>query len=163
MHQLGRFATDPEIARQQTMTLTFFSDYSLRVLMFAALRQPGQFSVNEVAGAYGLSRHHVAKVVNFLVHHGYLSARRGRGGGIRLGKAPGEIRIGEVARQTEAGSPLVECFDPPANSCPLIGACRLKRALGQAWNAFFNVLDGYTLADLVQNRNDLNRLLEVRL
>ena len=143
------------------MKLTLFSDYSLRILMFATLRDNLQFSVEEVSKAYGLSRHHVAKAVNFLTQQGYLQAQRGRGGGIRLGREPKAIRIGQVVRQTENGSPLVECFDAASNTCPLIHACLLKQALEQAWNAFFITLDGYTLVDLVRKPNTLRHALKL--
>ena len=143
------------------MKLTLFSDYSLRILMYAALRNDLQFSVKEVAGAYGLSRHHAAKAVNFLTQRGYLRAQRGRGGGICLGREPEQIRLGQLVRQTETGSPLVECFDAASNTCPLIHACVLKQALGNAGAAFFNTLDSYTLADLVRKPNALRRALEL--
>lgn len=143
------------------MKLTLFSDYSLRILMFAALRGDLRFSVEEVANAYGLSRNHAAKAVNFLTQRGYLRAQRGRGGGICLGQEPGKIGIGQLVRQTETGPPLIECFDAANNTCPLIQACLLKHALAQAWNAFFVTLDGYTLADLVRKPNSLRRALEM--
>ena len=143
------------------MKLTLFSDYSLRILMYAALRNDRQFSVRDVAETYGLSRHHTAKAVNFLTQRGYLRAQRGRGGGIQLGLEPGQIRIGQLVRQTESGSPLVECFDAASNTCPLIHACLLKQALGKAGAAFFDTLDGYTLADLVRKPGALRRALEL--
>ena len=143
------------------MKLTLFSDYSLRILMFAALRNNAQFSVDEVAQVYGLSRHHAAKVVNFLTQRGYLRAQRGRGGGIQLGQDPNEIGIGKLVRQTEDGQPLVECFDAVSNRCPLIQACQLKQALAQAWNAFFKILDGYTLGDLVRKPAPLRQALQL--
>src|SRR5215469_2729199 len=143
------------------MKLTLFSDYTLRILMYAALRNDLQFSVRDVAGTYGLSRHHAAKAVNFLTQRGYLHAQRGRGGGIQLGRKPELIRIGQLVRQTESGSPLVECFDATSNTCPLIHACLLKQALGAAGTAFFDTLDGYTLADLVHKPNSLRRALKL--
>lgn len=143
------------------MKLTLFSDYSLRILMFAALRQDKSFSVDDIARAYGISRHHAAKAVNFLTRHGYLKSRRGRGGGIRLGLEPGNIRIGQLVRQTENGSPLVECFDPASNTCPLLRACLLKGALSQASNAFYNALDHYSLADLVHKPAPLQCALQL--
>jgi Rrf2 family nitric oxide-sensitive transcriptional repressor len=66
------------------MRLSLFTDYSLRVLMFAALKGE-TFSLSEVAEAYDISRHHLVKVVNYLAKLGYLDTRRGRGGGITLG------------------------------------------------------------------------------
>lgn len=143
------------------MKLTLFSDYSLRILMFAALRGEEKFSVVEVAGAYGLSKHHTAKAVNFLTRGGYLTAQRGRNGGIRLGREPGDIGIGKLVRQTESGPPLIECFDPATNTCPLIQCCLLKAALAKARSAFFNTLDEYTLADLVQKHGPLRHALEL--
>jgi Rrf2 family nitric oxide-sensitive transcriptional repressor len=143
------------------MKLTLFSDYSLRILMFAALRDDAQFSVDEVAKVYGLSRHHVAKAVNFLTQQGYLKAQRGRGGGIYLGQKPEEIGIGKLVRQTEHGAPLVECFDLASNTCPLVPACVLKQVLGRAFSAFFKTLDGYTLADLVRKPAQLKQALQL--
>ena len=78
---------------------------------------------------------------------------RGRGGGMRLMKAPAEINLGAVVRQTETDFHLVECFDPNVNQCRLSGNCRLKGVLGGAINAYLAVLDGVTLADLVDAPN----------
>ncbi|MDI1311115.1 Rrf2 family transcriptional regulator [Prosthecobacter sp.] len=130
------------------MRLSLFTDYSLRVLMFAALKAE-MFSLSEVAAAYDISRHHLVKVVNYLAKLGYLETRRGRGGGIVLGMKPEDIRIGMVVRRTEDTPFIVECFDAQHNTCPINGSCRLKGALAQAVNAFYETLDRQTLRDLV--------------
>ncbi|MDZ4405139.1 Rrf2 family transcriptional regulator [Prosthecobacter sp.] len=130
------------------MKLSLFTDYSLRVLMFAALKGES-FSLSEVAESYDISRHHLVKVVNYLAKLGYLETRRGRGGGIALGMKPEEIRIGMVVRRTEDTPFIVECFDKQHNTCPINGSCRLKGALAQAVNAFYETLDRHTLRDLV--------------
>jgi len=130
------------------MRLSLFSDYSLRVLMFAALKGE-MFSISEVAEAYDISRHHLVKVVNYLAKLGYLETRRGRGGGIALGMPPEDIRIGMVVRRTEDTPFIVECFDKQHNTCPINGSCRLKGVLAQAENAFYETLDRHTLRDLV--------------
>ncbi len=130
------------------MRLSLFSDYSLRVLMFAALKGEA-FSLSEVAEAYSISRHHLVKVVNYLAKLGYLETRRGRGGGISLGMPPEDVRIGMVVRRTEDTPAIVECFDMQHNTCPINGSCRLKGALAQAVNAFYETLDRHTLRDLV--------------
>jgi len=140
--------------------LTRFSDYALRVLMYAALQGDKPFSVNEAASRYGLSKNHVAKVVNRLVRTGHLKARRGRRGGVWLGRDPKTIHLGNLVRLTENESPLVECFAASSNRCRLTPACRLKAALAQALDAFYSSLDRRTLADLVDNHAVLTRLLE---
>ena len=142
------------------MKLSLFTDYSLRVLMFAALKGES-FSLSEVAESYDISRHHLVKVVNYLAKLGYLETRRGRGGGIALGMKPEDIRIGMVVRRTEDTPFIVECFDKQHNTCPITGSCRLKGALAQAVNAFYETLDRHTLRDLVGGTEGarLNRIL----
>lgn len=143
------------------MKLSLFTDYSLRVLMFAALKRE-TFSLSEVAEAYDISRHHLVKVVNYLAKLGYLETRRGRGGGIALGMKPEDIRIGMVVRRTEDTPFIVECFDKQHNTCPINGSCRLKGALAQAVNAFYETLDRHTLSDLVAG-TDGTRLTRILL
>lgn len=131
------------------MQLSYFSDYALRVLIYAAAR-PGQRCVTtDVATAFAISRHHVVKVVNELQHLGYLDTTRGRAGGFALARAPERIGVGEVIRRTEGVTTLVECFDRDTNTCPLARACGLKGVLGEALDAFLAVLDRHSLADLV--------------
>jgi Rrf2 family nitric oxide-sensitive transcriptional repressor len=130
------------------MKLSLFSDFSLRTLMYAALHD-GVFQLDEVTSAYGISHHHLAKVVQNLSKLGYLETRRGRGGGIRIGQAPEKIRIGRLVRECEDQPAFVECFDPATNTCPINGSCRLKGILGEAIGSFYRALDQYTLADLV--------------
>jgi Rrf2 family nitric oxide-sensitive transcriptional repressor len=143
-----------------SMTLSLFSDYSLRVLMYAALKADN-FQLDEVTAAYGISRNHLAKVVHNLSKLGYLATRRGRGGGIELARPAEEVRIGALVRQTEGQAKLVECFDMATNTCRLAGNCNLKAALAEAMRAFYESLDRLTLRDLVKGprRAEMSRIL----
>ena len=131
------------------MQLTSFTDYALRVLIYAAARPESRCLTADVATSFGISRHHVVKVVNELQHLGYLDTVRGREGGFALAMPPHRIGVGEVVRCTEGTMNLVECFDGGTNTCPLTSACGLKGVLGEGFNAFLAVLDRYSLADLV--------------
>ncbi len=144
------------------MQLTSFTDYALRVLIFAASRPETRCLTADVAAAFGISRHHVVKVVNELQHLGYLDTTRGRDGGFALALPPGRIRIGDVVRRTEGTMTLVECFDRQTNTCPLARACGLKGALREAFDAFLGVLDGYSLADLIAEPQWLARVTSLR-
>ncbi|ACL57119.1 Rrf2 family transcriptional regulator [Methylobacterium nodulans] len=130
------------------MRLTCFTDYALRTLIYLGTAEPRQSSIAEVARAYGISENHLVKVVHQLGRLGLVRTTRGRGGGLRLGKAAAEIRIGEVVRATEEDLALVQCF--AGGSCAITPACRLRNVLGEALAAFFAVLDRYTLADLLE-------------
>ena len=141
------------------MRLTQFSNYAIRVLMYAGLKGDSASSVPEIARAYRVSYNHLKKAAAELCRLGYLESERGRDGGVRLARKPEDIRIGSVIRQTEAGVVLVECFDPCTNTCPIAPACQLKRALHEALSAFFAALDRYTLADLIRSPESLSSLL----
>ncbi|MET3697068.1 BadM/Rrf2 family transcriptional regulator [Bacillus oleivorans] len=140
------------------MRLTQFSDYSLRVLMFLATAPKDELSsIQQIADAYGISKNHLMKVTHQLGKWGFVETIRGRNGGLRLAKDPKDINVGEVVRHTEEDFHVVECFDTGA--CVLADICHLRGVLGKALQAFFEVLDEYTLADLTQNRSYLQTLL----
>jgi len=141
------------------MRLTFYSDYSLRLLMYAAVKHGKLVTIQEVADAYGISKNHLMKVAFELGRKGYLETVRGRGGGLRLARAPGKIGLGDVVRAMEGDFTIVECFDPKTNKCAITGPCRLRGALSRALKAYFAVLDEYTLADLAAPNPVLERLL----
>jgi Rrf2 family nitric oxide-sensitive transcriptional repressor len=128
------------------MQLNLFTDYSLRVLVYAAGHPGQQCATADVAAAFDISRHHVVKVVHTLQRLGYVKTVRGRHGGFQLACPPERISLGDVIRRTEGTLALVECFDRES-TCPLTQACGLKHALSDASKAFFEVLDRWTIAD----------------
>jgi Rrf2 family nitric oxide-sensitive transcriptional repressor len=140
--------------------LTQFSDYSLRLAIHLACHPEQVVSVDEVSRAFGISRHHLVKVVQLLTELGVVEAQRGRGGGMRLAMQPAEINIGWLIRHTEPHFDLVECFDPATNTCPIAPACGLKRLLQLAQQAFLCVLDEYNLEQILTRRADLVTLLD---
>jgi Rrf2 family nitric oxide-sensitive transcriptional repressor len=137
------------------MKLTAYSNYALRSLQLAALKAPDRIKVDDVVKVHGLARPHIVKIVHELGRAGYLETIRGRGGGFRLARPADEIVIGDVVRMTEGPLELVECFNRAKNTCPLIGICKLSRALQAATKAFMAVLDDLTLADISSNKGEL--------
>jgi Rrf2 family nitric oxide-sensitive transcriptional repressor len=141
------------------VTLTKFSDHSLRLLIYLGLHQDRLVSVGEISRAYGISPHILVKVVQLLVEHEVIASVRGRHGGLRLNRSPDQINVGRLIRRTEPRRDLVECFDEATNTCPIESACGLKSALKSAQRAFFDVLDDHTLADFLPRPPALLRLL----
>ena len=135
------------------MRLTNFSDYALRMLMYAASAGDRLITIEETARVYGLSKAHLNKVANTLTRAGYLKAVRGRSGGLMLGRDPEAIRVGDVIRLTEPDFALVECF-ATGNQCVLTGSCKLTGVLNEAAASFHATLDRYTLADIALERVD---------
>ena len=139
------------------MRLTNFSDYALRVLMYAAAKGDRLITIDETAKVYGISRAHLMKVANQLTRAGFLKSVRGRSGGLSLARRPESIRLGDVLRATEPDFALVECFRA-GNKCVITPRCRLRGVLREALAAFSGTLDRYTLADLLLSPEDFGLL-----
>lgn len=135
------------------MRLTNFSDYALRLLMYAGAQDGRLITIEETARVYGISRTHLMKVANLLTRAGYLTAVRGRTGGLVLAREPTAIRLGDVVRATEPDFVLAECFSPDG-ACAITQRCRLRRVLREALQAFSATLDKYTLDDLLLRPED---------
>lgn len=133
------------------MHLTRYTDYSLRVLLYLAVKGDERSTIQEIAESYGISRNHLMKVVQDLSHRGYITTIRGKNGGLLLNHLPEEISLGALVRDTESELGLVECFRD-GNECIITPACRAKPILNEALNAFLAVLDRYTLADMLGKR-----------
>ena len=142
------------------MQLTTYTDYALRVLIYLGIQPVEKLSnIKDIANFYHISNNHLSKVVYELGKLGIVDTVRGRNGGIKLAKKPSDINIGTVIRETEKPIHLVECFDSENNLCKISPACRLKGVLYEALQAYLNVLDRYTLEDLLINKDDLKSLL----
>ncbi len=140
------------------MRLTRQSNYAVRALVYCAVNEPGLSRVAEIAKAYGISELFLFKLIKPLVENGLLKTVRGRHGGIRLGKPADEITLLDTIRLTEENFALAECFEDGAD-CPLIGECDLNGALREALGAFFEVLEGYTIADLASKKRSIRERL----
>jgi Rrf2 family transcriptional regulator, nitric oxide-sensitive transcriptional repressor len=99
------------------MQLTYYTDYSLRVLMYVAVDRDRMVNIVESAERHGISRNHLVKVVHNLARGGVIKSYRGKGGGIQLARDPANINIAEVVRYTEGPPKPVECFDIERNRC----------------------------------------------
>ena len=141
------------------MRVTKRTNIAIRVLMYCAANNDRLVTKSEVAERCNASENHLAQVVNQLGQLGYLKTHRGRNGGLELGRAAADIRIGEVFRAMEAPVPLAECFADVDNTCPLVDACRLRIALADAAEVFYAHLDEVTLDALVCDNDALMDIL----
>lgn len=130
------------------MRLTALTDYAMRLLMYVGQHPERLCTISEVARVYGISEPHLMKITHKLAQHGWLITVRGKNGGMRLGHAPDQIRLGDVIRDTENDLNLVECMGSNS-TCTLSGECGLTGILHGALQQFMQHLDSYTLADIL--------------
>ena len=139
------------------MQLTTHTDYALRTLICLSLQPDNApMTVQEIARRYSISANHIAKVAQTLTQLGYINSLRGRGGGLVMARTPDTINLGTLVRETE-NLKLLDCFGE-ASQCAIEPACKLKNMFMQAQQAFLKVLDGYTLADVIRNGDELKVL-----
>lgn len=136
------------------MRLTRYTDYALRVLIHLTLHDERLCSIAEISRSYDMSHNHLMKVVNALAHDGFIETVRGRAGGMRLARPANEITVGEVVRKTEEGFQLADC-----SGCALSPACGLTGVLAEGMQAMMMVFDSYRIADLLNDRNAMRRLM----
>ncbi|MEZ5351457.1 MAG: Rrf2 family transcriptional regulator [Bryobacteraceae bacterium] len=134
------------------MHLSLHADYALRVLIYLGAHPGERHSTEQISRAYGISKHHLVRVVQTMAEHGYVTVTPGRSGGVTLAKDPGEILLGEAVRCAEPNLHLVECFDKETNTCPIVSVCGLKTYLQEALHAFLAELDRHTLEELLPEK-----------
>ena len=133
--------------RDGALRLSLYTDLSLRLLLHLGAVESGAWTTTPaVARTFGVSLHHLQKVARGLADAGYIEARQGRAGGVRLARPARDVRLGAVVAELEGLGCLVACGRGP---CPLAGRCLLKHALDAAERSFVRELDRYTLADML--------------
>lgn len=143
------------------MRLTNYTDYTLRMLIYLALKTEDRATIAEISAHYGIAETHLMKVAHQLGMAGDIETIRGKGGGLRLARRPEAIRVGEIVRRTEPDLAIVPCFAEQA-VCAIEPECVLQKAMQRALRTFLAELDGYTLADLIAPRRKLSALLGIQ-
>lgn len=140
------------------MRLTVHTDYALRTLIYLALHKDELVTISDISNQYKISKNHLMKVAQELVHHQFVISERGRNGGLRLARLPSEINLGDVILKMEADFHLVSCLDPEKNNCKIIGNCGAQTIMHEAIEAFLTVFRQYTLEDALINEEQLKSL-----
>ena len=128
------------------MQLSRFTDYAVRVLIYAAMFPDRLVTLHEMSDFYDISLAHLRKVVHRLGQLGYLKTYRGKHGGVRLQRNPAEINVGQVVGEFEGRKHMIDCV---GLQCVVLPACGLPGVLKRAQGAFYAELEKHTLADVI--------------
>jgi Rrf2 family nitric oxide-sensitive transcriptional repressor len=146
------------------MRLTDYTDYSLRVMLYLAIKRDALVTIQEISDAYGISKNHLMKIVQQLGELGWVDTIRGRNGGLRLAQRSLALTVGEVVREMENDFALVGCFEQEGTarrSCVIEPQCQLKHVLDGARRAFLAELDRHTIGEIAQPAAPLASLLGI--
>lgn len=133
------------------MQLTQQTDYAFKTMIYAAIHSEGLVNISEISAYYNISRSHLTKVIAKLTKHGYLISLRGNQGGLKIGKDPFKINLGQLVRDFEQLT-IIECHSDD-NQCIISEQCRINQIMADALKSFLQVLDGYYLSDVITNPN----------
>ena len=142
--------------------LTRKSKYGLKALLVLA-RRGGERSLrlSEIADEEAIPKKFLEAILVELKRHGFVTSRKGPGGGYALARKPSDITFGAVVRTLEGPLALVPCVSQtayrPCEDCVDEGACAVRIAMQQVRDATASILDHMTLADLNSRRGRKRR------
>jgi len=143
------------------MRLTRFTDYSLRVLIYLGQNTQDRVTIHQISEAYDISKNHLMKVVSNLTRLRIVVAQRGPGGGIQLNRAPEDINLREVIRNTERHLNKVDNHNSQ-DTMDLSAETRLNSYLHHALLAYLDTLGNYTLSDILQSAVEIDHMMDLK-
>ena len=133
--------------------------FALYAMMELARSPDEPISTASIAERYGISPHHLAKVMQQLSRRGLVQSIRGAGGGHRLARSPKNITLFDVVEIFEGPAlPEEECLvaDPGA-LCPARGDCDLKQVFDEIGEQVYFTLQSISLETLVRRQRHPQR------
>jgi len=138
------------------MKLSKRGEYGLRALIDIGLAQElgrDLVQLNELAELEKIPVKFLEQILIDLKQGGFLDSVRGKYGGYRLARAAKEVVAGQVVRYLDGPLAPIGCVSQTAYercSCPDEAHCGLRMLMLDVRNAIANILDRYTLADVVE-------------
>ena len=127
--------------------------YALRVMIDIAEHQhDGYIPLKEIAARQEISEKYLEQIIAVLNKAGYVKSVRGAQGGYRIAKDPADYTVGMILRLTEGSLAPVACLEDGADICERCDTCETLEVWQELYNAVNKVVDGVTIADLVERR-----------
>lgn len=137
------------------MKLTKKGEYALRTLIQLGMAEKlgrDVVSVSDLAESENLPYKFIENILQELRKDGYVESKRGKDGGCRLAKPMKDITIGEIVRLIDGRLAPIGCAsetDYEKCTCPDEVHCGLRMLMIDVRNAIAQILDRYTLDDVV--------------
>lgn len=124
--------------------------YALRLMLDLALNNTGEpVRIKDIASRQEISDKYLEQIISVLNKAGYVRSLRGPQGGYKLARDPKDYTVGMILRLTEGSLAPVACLEDEVNLCSRQDECATLILWEKLYDAIKDVVDGYTLADLV--------------
>lgn len=135
--------------------------YAVRVMLDLALHNTGEYiKLKDVAGRQGISEKYLEQIIAVLNKAGYVNSVRGAQGGYRIAREPEEYTVGMILRLTEGSMAPVACLEEGAPECERCDTCETLEVWKRLYAAVNGVIDGVTIADLMEKSRQHNENLD---
>ena len=142
------------LGNEDRMKISTKGRYAVRVMLDLALNNNGEcIKVKEIAARQGISEKYLEQIIAVLNKAGYVKSVRGAQGGYRIAKDPADYTVGMILRLTEGSLAPVACLEDGADICERCDTCETLEVWQELYDAVNKVVDGVTIADLVERRN----------
>ena len=144
------------------MKITTRGRYGLRALIELASHDDKKcLSANTIARRQGISEHYLEQLLALLNKAGFVKSVRGSYGGYKLNRPAHQITIAEVLQVLEGSIYPVECLSISEPETDLCGSgncdgCVTKPVWEKLYDSISEVLESYTLSDLVDPKSAIN-------
>lgn len=138
------------------MKISKRGEYGLRAMIDLAIaRELGRdlVQLNELAESEKIPLKFLEQILLALKEGGFLESVRGKYGGYRLARPAKAIFVGQIVRYLDGPLAPIGCVSQTAYqrcSCPDEAHCGLRMLMLDVRNAIANILDRYTLSNVVE-------------
>lgn len=130
--------------------------YATRAVLELSLRyEEGPLQVQEIAEPQAIPVKFLQQILRQLKLDGFISTRKGPGGGYQLARAPKDITLGELVRAVDGPIAMISCVSVTRQAecgCPHPESCGLRHAFQEARDAMAEVLDRITFEDIRRDK-----------
>jgi len=116
-------------------------------------KEDGPVLIQEISRRRNISQKFLENILLELRKAGILGSKKGKGGGYYIIKEPAEVPLAKIIRLVNGPIALVPCvslnYYERCSDCPSEETCRLHTILEEVRDHTLQILEGKTLADLV--------------
>lgn len=156
---IGAFAPDPASRPKKTKMLSTTAEYALRALISLSHEPDTATLGRDLAVSSGVPANYLSKILLDLKKAGFVQAVRGTGGGYRMDRSPGDVRLMEVVEFIDGTAARPGCFLAGSDACSDEDPCMAHESWAVVRDQYVAFLENTTLEDVSEHPHH-HRLLK---
>ncbi len=134
--------------------LTKNTDYAVRALLHLSRNGHGFISSREISREERIPLPYLRRILQKLREEDLITAREGAGGGVKMNREPGDIRLNHLIEIFQGRMTLLDCVFR-GEICFNVKTCPLRRRIKKIENTVTEELEGVTIASLLDDIKEI--------